>query len=415
MPSATPLPRGPSHLALFGAEDLLHGPGCPVCRYVDEAADRFRAWFALEAHAEPSMITRLCRSLGLCPAHTRALLVQPGADRRLTAVYRYVLRAAARYLADGTSPPAGCLGCARDAEALTRAVDTLLTGLADDDVRERYHATDGLCLPHLRVAVARCGRRLTAWLAGQAAASLATGRADLPAIAGDHDADARIRVRLRAVLPAAMPPAAALPAGICPVCLTAALAERDLLAGAAPAAGHAEPDVTHASFCAVHLRDACSTGSQAAAERIVAAESVRAAAWLAGLASAPRLRSALRNPAGRRRGPAAARCPACEAAGAAETLQLMAIARSAGGHARPPGLCLRHVIALRRRDPRSAEAALMEAGRTTQTVLHELEQALDKRTWARRHEPQGREMTAWRRAAALIDGRVYGGGPPGPL
>src|SRR6266567_1946662 len=163
MPSAIPLPRGPSRLALFGAEDLLRPDGCPVCGYVAEAGDRFMGWFGLEAHADPGMTTRLCESLGLCPAHTRGLLRQPGADGRLTAVYRYLLQAALAYLADGTSPRAPCPACAHGTEAEQRALDTLLTGLREEDVRDRYRDAAGLCLPHLRAAAARGGRRLAAW------------------------------------------------------------------------------------------------------------------------------------------------------------------------------------------------------------------------------------------------------------
>ena len=77
MPSATPLPAGPSHLALFGAEDLLRPVGCPVCCYVAEAGERFFGWFALEAHADADMITRLCGSLGFCPVHTRVCSASP--------------------------------------------------------------------------------------------------------------------------------------------------------------------------------------------------------------------------------------------------------------------------------------------------------------------------------------------------
>ena len=157
MPSATPLPPGPSHLALFGAGDLLRPDGCPVCRYVADAGDRFLGWFALEAHADADMITRLCRSLGFCAPHARGMLSQPGAEGRMTAVYTYLLRAAARYLAEGTSPSAPCLGCTRDAEATERALDTLLTGLQEPDIRDRYRAAHGLCLPHLRAAAPRRG------------------------------------------------------------------------------------------------------------------------------------------------------------------------------------------------------------------------------------------------------------------
>ena len=94
MPAATPIPRGPTVLTLYTAADLLTGPGCPVCRYADEAADRYLTGFALEAHADATTITRLCSSLGMCPRHTRGLMSQPGAASRLTAVYRYVMEAA---------------------------------------------------------------------------------------------------------------------------------------------------------------------------------------------------------------------------------------------------------------------------------------------------------------------------------
>ncbi len=60
-------------------------------------------------------------------------------------------------------------------------------------------------------------------------------------------------------------------------------------------------------------------------------------------------------------------------------------------------------------------AALGAAISRTDLLVAELEEAFRKRTWAHRHQPRGPEMTAWQRAAAFIDGRVYGGGPPGRL
>ena len=71
MPTAAPIPRGPTVLTLYTAADLLTAPGCPVCRYAGEADSRYLAWFALDAHADAVNITRLCKSLGMCPA-TRA-------------------------------------------------------------------------------------------------------------------------------------------------------------------------------------------------------------------------------------------------------------------------------------------------------------------------------------------------------
>jgi hypothetical protein len=72
-------------------------------------------------------------------------------------------------------------------------------------------------------------------------------------------------------------------------------------------------------------------------------------------------------------------------------------------------------MSLRDRDPGGAGPFVRVAARRTDSLLAELGEAFRKRTWAHRHEPRGVEMTAWQRAAALIDGRVYGGGPPVPL
>ena len=435
MPNATPLPRGPSHLALFGAEDLLSRTGCPVCRYVAEADDRFLGWFALEAHADASMITRLCESLGLCPPHTRCLLGQPGAAGRMTAVYRYLLQAALSYLAAGTSPKARCLACARDAESMDRVLDTLLSGLRDEDLRFRYRGAAGLCLPHLRAATARGGRQLSAWLAQEMTSRLAAGPPALAMIAGDWDPDAEIRVRLRAALPASptffaltAPPAENPGFGnVCTVCLTAARAERDIFDHAT---GRRIQDRSCVGFCPAHLHEACSgtIGSarpMSSAGEMLALHAELSRAWLTELTARPSLRAVFspltHRYRGRRNSEEPGACPACHAwhdAASSVVRRLPEILRaqpatSTDAHA--PVLCLRHVLTLRRQDPRSADAAVRLAVCRAESLVRELEEAFRKQTWAHRHEPRGQEMTAWRRAAALVDGRVYGGGPPGPL
>jgi hypothetical protein len=442
MPSATPLPRGPSHLALFGAEDLLGRTGCPVCRYVTEAGDRFFGWFALEGHADASMITRLCESLGLCPLHTRGLLCQPGAAGRMTAVYRYLLQAALSYLATGTSPKAPCLACARDAESMDRVLDTLLTGLQDEDLRDRYRGAAGLCLPHLHAATARGGRQLSAWLAHDMTSRLAAGPPGLAVIAGDRDADAEMRVQLRATL-SASPAFFALTAptseypgfgDACTVCLTAAQAERDILDRVT---GRCMLDHSWVGLCPMHLHEACSgiIGSarpMSVTGEMLALHAELSQAWLTELTAQPSLRAVFsplthryhwrrgRN-RGRRSSEDPGACPACHAwhdAANSAARRLPEILRaqpaaSTGAHA--PVLCLRHVITLRQQDPRSADAAVRLAVRRAKLLVRELEEAFRKQTWAHRHEPRGQEMTAWRRAAVLVDGRIYGGGPPGPL
>ena len=405
MPSATPLPAGPSRLTLFGAEDLLRPDGCPVCCYVAETADRFLSWFALEAHADADMITRLCGSLGFCPAHTRGMLGQPGATGRMTALYTYLLRAAARYVTAGTSPSGRCLPCARDAEASDRVQETLLTGLREADLRDRYRDSHGLCLPHLRTAVPRAGNRLAAWLAADMRSRLAAGPPSLALLVGKRDPDSDVRARLRAAL--RVVPPAALEGDVCAACQTTSLREREAIGQLATATERSPGP------CPTHLRDACSDVSAA---RVIAYQSERAESWLANPMPTTRRGGAFRGLAFRRHRPDGGDghgCLACLATGPVAWARGAQYAVSTPGQ--PPELCLRHVLGLRRSDPPGAAPLMVMAARRTGSVLRELEEAFHKQTWAHRDEPRGREMTAWQRAAALIDGRVYGGGPPVPL
>ena len=458
MPSATPFPRGPSLLTLYDAEDLLTSAGCPVCRYVAEVDDRFLAWFALEAHAEPGMITRLCESLGLCPRHSRGLLGQPGADSRLTVVYRHLLRAARAYLNAGKSPGRSCPACARCAAAADRALDTLLIGLREGQVRERYRDLGGLCVPHVRAAAALGGRRRAAWLAQTALSRLTARQCDLAVLAGDADLDAAVRARLRARLPGTASdasrrgqalgqgePPRGRPSigGVCAVCLAAAGAERDCLArvidgparGTQPA-GHWRP------LCAGHLRDAwadlhdgwpdargvwpdmgdggaamsgISRRAEAAAS-LLALQREGSMAWLREIASPPGGWAAINPLALRRRGLRGAAgppgCEVCQARAAAAVLaaerlrQALRTPPAARGSVDPLAPCLRHVLLLRKVDLRAGEVAVRAAAGRADLLVAELEQAFRKRTWAHRHEARGNEITAWRRAAAFADGAV---------
>jgi hypothetical protein len=452
MPGATPLPRGPARLVLFGAADLLSVVGCPVCRYTADDADRFYGWFGLEGHADVGMTTRLCASLGLCPVHTRGIAGQSGAGQRLTAVYRYLLQAAVRYLSEGSSPPAACLACTREAEAGQRALDTLLVGLEEEDLWHRYAEAGGLCLPHLDEASAHCGRRgrrLVAALADVMISRLVEHPPCAAMIAGDMAADSVLRIRLRARLPAFLAATVRdlprqdghLGRDACPACLAGALAERDTLDElTGMAAGAQISKGPSPGLCRAHLQEICSEAAETASPggyaRLLGWQAERSLAQVRHLAESPGLRGTLglrgrlgkvTSPAGARRRPGtepdpstnAGGCPACAANRAAVrsamTRMRLAAPPPPGGHSSAPRLCLRHVMRLRAEDPRSADGAVRMAIASAQSLISELEDAFRKRTWAGRYDAQGTEMTAWRRAAALVDGRVYGGGTPGPL
>jgi hypothetical protein len=403
-----------------------------VCQYAAEASDRYLAWFALEGHADPVTITHLCASLGMCARHTRRLIGQPGAAARLTAVYRYLLQAALEPLAGrGRWRLAGCPACQHDEAAAGRALDTLLDGLPETGVRERYLELGGMCWPHVRAAAnVRGQRRAAAWAAGAAGASAGGQPVSLGLLAGGPDYDAGERARLRAALPAGTRP----PPGACLACFTSARAEAAALAGLVQTAGRgpltgdagaAVPRHQGGGLCAGHLHDAALLPGGHGAT-VLGWQAGGQAAVLARLASSPARRRG--GVAGWLRGrPVPARgdeCPVCRARERATRQALRhwaARQAAAAAHrdATPPArgdgqqLCVRHLLALRAADPAAGQLAAGHAARHAAVMTEELAEAFRKGTWAFRHESRGAEMTAWRRAAAFLDGAVFGGGPPG--
>jgi hypothetical protein len=401
MPAAAPIPRGPSVTTLYSAADLLTGPGCPVCRYAGEASARYLAWFALEAHAQADTVTRLCASLGMCARHTRGLMSQPGAAIRLTAVYRYVVKAARDRLTGRATRLGECPGCEHDDGAAGRALDTLLEGLADAAVQERYRQLGGLCLPHLRPALAHRGRGRTGWLSQTLAATMGT-RPGVPGwLAGsDHDAD------VRAVLRQAMPADVHRDSFTCLACLAAGRSESDELAWILwiGPAGQADRGL---QLCAAHLGDLAVLAGPRGVLPLLA--------WQAGCLGLSRTR-----PGGWPRifgRPAdAGRCPVCaekEAAARRALDDFRALLRAAHQvcDGRVP-LCVRHQLALRAADPWAGNLTARDAVRHADLLIAELDEAFRKNTWPHRHDNRGAETTAWRRAAVFLDGGVFCGGPP---
>jgi len=398
VPAATPLPPGPAVLTLYSAADLLTGPGCPVCRYADEAASRYLAWFALEGHGDATAVTRLCASLGMCPRHTRGLMSQPGAARRLTALYRYLVRAALDRLAGRAARLAGCPGCEHDDGAAGRALETLLEGLADGPVLDRCRELGGLCIPHVRAASARGDQRVIAWLAQTMTAAITVGPAGSGPgwLAGiDHDADARLA--LREALPAGALPGS----GVCAACLDAGRAEQAQLARLAGSSDRG-PD-RRLLLCHGHLGDL-----------VAAARGPGVAPLLAWQAEC--LTAALTRPASfrRRRGIRPADCPVCLASEDAAQRAVDDLRGRLRGAPTAPGfpLCVRHLLRLKAADPRAAQVIAPDAIERGGQLAAELDAAFSKGTWAHRHEAKGPEMTAWRRAAAFLDGGVFCGSPP---
>ena len=403
-------------LTLYSAEDLLTGPGCPVCRYAGEASDRYLGWFALQAHAESGTITRLCASLGMCARHTRGLMGQPGAATRLTAVYRYVVVAARKQLADRSAALAPCPACEHDSSAADRALDTLLEGLADPFASDRCRQLGGLCIPHLRAASARGHRRVVTWLAETMTLTLSSRSPGLEWLAGGTDRDTEVRAMLRQAIPAGAAPRSC----VCTACLAAARSERDGLAQLPGFAAGENAQDTARVLCTAHLADAVVAASPGQGTRaLLAWQADCHFASFAGQAASGGRRSG--NPAAwlrraRRRADSPDACTICRARGYAAGRALDDVRN--GLRAVPPGhdyqvtLCVRHVLSLRAADPRAWQVIAGRAVDHADLLIAELSEAFRKSTWAHRVEARGTETTAWRRAATFLDGSVFCGSAP---
>lgn len=415
MPAATPLPRHPGALTLEGAEGLLNAPGCPVCRYADEASERYLTWFALEGHSDATTITRFARSMGTCARHTRRLMSQPGAAERLTAVFPYILKEARGRLAGKAVPLPRCPVCEHDRAAASRAMDTLLEGFADSAVRDRCAALGGLCVPHLGDAAATGHRKTTVQLIQTMAEILNNHAASSHWIAGDADDDADIRAVLRKAMPASAQPGSY----VCTACLAAARAEPGCIARVVAISHEGLPEDPDLLLCASHLADAVRQTSDASTVPWLLAWQANAHVGLRSAGPLPSLRAGTRKIASfLRTGPyaGATQCAACQAHSAAAQHALDEYSQTLRTHPKaqhqPCTLCARHVLSLRIADPRAAKVITRNTIEVADLLLAELAAAFGNRASGRRDVFAGVESTAWRRAAAFLDGDVFCGSPP---
>lgn len=455
---------------------LLGARGCPVCRFAGENERQFFVWFLLEKYTELETIVRLRAALGMCPAHSRRLLALADDSTLTSIYQDVVTAALARLGGKGGEGrcPA-CDDVAWATGYASRSVLAALAEPPVAAAYEAAgglclpHLLGTLVQPRpelLPILLRVLGDRLKA----------EDREAGLLALLGGGDPDAPVRKRLRERLPddeavesfAGRRPTAAdrlrqsLRVNACPVCLAAGRMERRYLAWIRQerVESAAQLGLEVAGLCPVHLHDLAALDPPAAAwlarvkrelwlgelQRLEARLRVLPAATLRdrlralpaclrplGATERARRWEALRSAArlvrarvfgSRRRALDLALAPvrrtqdcgACRAVATAEqretALLLAALADRplARAYERTHGLCVHHLLRL----PPGARAAIpRRLGRARLGLLAwELEESVRKVSWSVRYESRGTEATAWLRAPALLDGRVFLGGPP---
>ncbi len=174
-----PLPRKPGkHTPYFELIDAQSQAGCPVCRLVHRATDRYLDSLLYEAVLDPEVRARLKESRGFCLEHVVMLKGKPGRALGIALIYRDILRTICetaergRFKAgllpfrvllrrwQGSVGTAARLGATQPCPACTIAnkaeqacIGLLLAHLEDDRLHRAYSEGEGLCLPHLILAL----------------------------------------------------------------------------------------------------------------------------------------------------------------------------------------------------------------------------------------------------------------------
>jgi hypothetical protein len=442
---------------------LIGSPGCPLCREVARGEENFFEWFVVESYSQLEVVRRLQSGLGMCAAHTRALLATGGSSICVP-VYRDVVRAARSRLAE-PQPLGLCLACEKSRWLERHVTLILAAGLEQREVLEAYCSSDGLCMPHTLDLLAEVSPAIAACVATDAVARLehehAVGAA--PPIAR-RDLDAERRQETRAALASLdLEPASGrnelehrLALGCCPLCLARGHVEHQYLEWLLAEQGKSDNGVRDdiRSLCGTHIHDVLTDdpeahwllGPQRALFRAGLLQFIESLAALPPAGALPRLqalrervqvelattprrssawRLALRWAVSSRVGGAShaherlrrvkSSCRACYAAETAERRErelLLACARDAAfvrRYEQAHGVCARHALSM----PTSFEADAVRRvldGRLA-VLAWELDEASRKRSWSFRHESDGDEETAWLRAAAQLDGQVFFGAP----
>lgn len=195
------------HTPFFELQVALEAAGCPICGLTARALERFFAGLVYEKVNDRSLRESIRRAYGLCAAHG-AMLRSARSALGVAIIQRDVLRAAAAAVgAEGSaSRPArgwraGLLGARPPADPLAPAGPCVACRLADEtaahwagvlgqhfaELRPQFQASGGLCLSHLRGALAAAPAAVAAGLRDDQLAIWARLEAELDEFIRKHD------------------------------------------------------------------------------------------------------------------------------------------------------------------------------------------------------------------------------------
>jgi hypothetical protein len=193
----------------FRLIEACAGPGCPVCRCLVAESRRYLEALLYEHVTDPDTRRAIRLAWGFCNWHTWMLPEVVGSAFGAAIICEDLVRRVLRRTQTSRrgSRPRGwlaalrrrrpallelwarrtpCPACADAGATEARYLDTMVTFIDDDALREAYALSDGLCLPHLILAVERASENADRLVARTRATWVRIGR-DLAAFVRKHD------------------------------------------------------------------------------------------------------------------------------------------------------------------------------------------------------------------------------------
>lgn len=167
-------------LAYYSLIEMMGRPGCAICNLLLRDADRFLDFMLYERVNEAETQQGARRRFGFCNTHAWQLLQYRGNALGIAILFRSAMEEALHVIAQAEphAPPrdlahwlgfdrtaAGratsrrldaaepCMVCQAQAEAEARYLHALATFVHDARFHDALSASDGLCLPHFRMAL----------------------------------------------------------------------------------------------------------------------------------------------------------------------------------------------------------------------------------------------------------------------
>jgi len=136
----------------FELRDACRNNGCPICRLLRKAEHRYLENLLYERVNDPPTRLALRESLGLCREHSFKFLSM-GDAFGVAIIYEDLLQATVKRLDEEELPQASaeCPVCTNRQQSERRYVETANRHLDDHEFQQVLHASDGVCLPHLRL------------------------------------------------------------------------------------------------------------------------------------------------------------------------------------------------------------------------------------------------------------------------